>query len=377
MSMNEASPLSAKSSAILIAALSLSSLQINAQEIPSESKLSFKQFDYQEQQPGLKRVGVKTTALGISMPIASAWSLDSTIISDQVSGASPRYHTAISSASKMSDKRTGADVKLSRYFHRAKVDIGFAYSNEHDYLSRAISTNLSLYTEDQNTSVSLGLGKNKDRIHPTGRSFKESRQGNDYILSASHVVSAQDLLLLSTSYSRAEGYFSDPYKSLDIRPRERQQRTYLLRWNHYFLASDGSLRMSYRHYRDSYQVRSHTLQLEYAQPVAGSWLISPMMRLYSQTAAQFYYDPDYSFLFVPKTYVLGSGNFITEDQRLSAFGGRSFGLKIEKNWNQEWGAELKLEKYQQKSQWTFFNNTAPKLAPLSATIVQFSLNRRF
>jgi hypothetical protein len=366
-----------KPSAILMAALSLSSLQIHAQEIPTESKLSFKRFDYQEQQPGLKRVGVTTTALGLSMPIASAWSLDSTLISDQVSGASPRYHTAISSASKMSDHRTGADIKLSRYFHRAKVDVGFAYSNEHDYLSHAVSTNVSVFSEDQNTSVSFGLGKNKDHITPTGRFFKESKQGQDYLFAVSHVLSTQDLLLLSTSYSRAEGYFSDPYKSLDIRPRERQQRTYQLKWNHYFLASDGSLRFSYRHYRDSYQIRSHTLQLEYAQPVAGSWLITPMLRLYSQTAAQFYYDPDYRFLFIPKTYALGSGNFITEDQRLSAFGGRSFGLKFEKNWDQTWGAELKLEKYQQRSQWTFFNNAAPALAPLSANIVQFSIHRRF
>ena len=80
---------------------------------------------------------------------------------------------------------------------------------------------------------------------------------------------------------------SDP----DVRPDFRNQSILLTRWNHHFDGMNSTLRTSYRYYRDTYGVQSHTVDLQWVQPISLRWILTPGLRYYTQNAARFYVDP--------------------------------------------------------------------------------------
>lgn len=152
---------------ILAAAMLLPGIgAVQAQTPPEHTTLSVKFLSYEESQSSMDRIRVHAPSVSLVAPIASAWSISGSLTADDVSGASPRYHTAVSGASRMSDDRKAGDVALTRYFGRGSVTVGAAYSTEHDYDSRALSLLGTLSSEDKNTSWSFGIGGSDDSINP-------------------------------------------------------------------------------------------------------------------------------------------------------------------------------------------------------------------
>ncbi len=364
--------------AILAAAMSLPGIQAaHAETAPERGVIALKYLDYVDSQPDLTRVTVHSPSIMVMAPVAGVWSVEGSLTSDHVSGATPRYHTAVSSASRMSDDRHAGDLSVTRYFPNGTFKIGAAYSTEHDYQSRALSLQGSVSSEDKNTTWNFGIGGAADKIHPTGQELRDTKNTVDLMLGVTQVVTMQDIAQLTLTHTRGRGYFSDPYKTLDNRPRERNQSTLLARWNHHFSGTEGTSRLSYRYYTDSYQIKAHTIAAEYVQPLSQGWSVTPSLRLYSQSAASFYFDPDYAFLFFPKGYVIGSNQYISEDQRMSAFGARTLGIKLAKQIGRDWLVDLKLEAYEQRGSWVLSGKGSPGLEPLRARSFQIGLSRQF
>jgi hypothetical protein len=337
--------------AILAAALALPGLQAMAETAPEQAELSVKYMHYQDSQPGLDRISVRAPSIALRLPIAGVWSLDTSLTSDDVSGASPRYHTAISGASHMADVRTAGDVKVTRYFPQGSVAGTFAYSTEHDYQSRAFSLQGNLESESKNTTWTFGVGGAYDSINPVNYIVTgERRRTVELMIGGTQVLTAQDIALVNLSHVRGRGYFDDPYKYVDARPRERDQSVLALRWNHHFKAGEGTSRASYRYYSDTFGVRAHTLGLEYEQPFGQGWSVTPALRWYRQQAASFYFDPVYDKAFgapFPPGYVFNSGLFSSADQRLSAFDAHTLGIKLQKALTPDWTVDLQLDRYRQ------------------------------
>ena len=102
------SPISPKRpGAITLAALALPGVMVTqptnafAETAPDEGVLTVKLQAYNDSQPGLERIKVIAPSLYVFLPIAGAWSLEATVVQDNISGASPRWHTSISGASHM------------------------------------------------------------------------------------------------------------------------------------------------------------------------------------------------------------------------------------------------------------------------------------
>ncbi|MGZ5199428.1 MAG: DUF3570 domain-containing protein [Telluria sp.] len=364
---------------ILAAAALLPGLQAHAESAPDRASLGIRYLDYAESQPGLDRIKVHAPSVDLSVPIAGEWLIESNLTSDHVSGASPRYHTAVSGASRMSDLRKAGDVRVTRYFGRATLSAGAAYSTEHDYRSRAVSADGSWSTEDKNTVVSAGVGFASDEINPvTGTVTGATRQTADMMAGLTRILGTDDVAQLTLTYAHGHGYFSDPYKSLDNRPPERNPVTLSLRWNHHLVQTDGTARTTYRYYSDNFGVRAHTLTLEYVQPLRDGWTVTPMVRLYSQRAASFYYDPVYdSNLGTPFPPGYRAGDYNSADQRLSAFGARTVGLKIAKQIGEDWLVDVKFERYAQHTGWRWGGDGSLGLAPLNARVWQVGLVRQW
>ena len=364
--------------AILAAAMSLPGIQpAHAEAAPERGIIALKYLDYVDSQPGLTRITAHSPSLYVMAPIAGSWSVEGSLTSDHVSGATPRYHTAISSASRMADDRHAGELGVTRYFSNGSLKLGAAYSTEHDYRSRALSLQGSVSSEDRNTTWNFGVGGAADKIHPTGQDLQDTKNTVDLMFGVTQVITMQDIVQLTLTHSRGRGYFSDPYKTLDNRPRERNQSALLARWNHHFSGTDGTGRLSYRYYSDSYRIKAHTVAAEYVQPLPQGWSVTPSLRIYSQSAADFYFDPDYVFLFIPKGYEAGSNQYISEDPRLAAFGARTVGLKFAKQIGRDWLVDLKLEAYEQRGSWVLSGKGSPGLDTFRARSFQIGFSRQF
>jgi hypothetical protein len=369
----------APGSAILAAALALPGLAL-ADNRPEQASLSVKYLDYQDSQHNLDRVHVRSPSLDLVLPLAGPWSIHAGLVSDAISGASPRYHTAVSGASHFEDKRTGVDVSVTRYFERASVTVAAGSSTEDDYDSRFYSVQANVSSADNNTTWLFGAGVANDRIDPTAKTIHERKHSNDFLLGVTQVLTPRDLVQLVLTHMRGNGYFTMPYKYVDARPRERTQDTMLLRWNHHLQGSGVTMRMQYRYARDSWKIASHTVQGEFVHPVGSGWTVTPLVRLYSQSAARFYIDPVYSSIFgppFPPGYDFRKAVDISADQRLSAFGAVTAGLKLEKEIGRNTSVDFKWEEYRQQGSWRLFGSGSPGLEPFKARSIQLGLSHRW
>jgi hypothetical protein len=366
--------------AILAAALALPGLAA-ADTPPAQASLALKYLDYQDSQRDLDRIHVHSPSVELVLPLAGAWSLQAGLVSDAISGASPRYHTAVSGASHFKDTRTGTDLAVTRYFERASVTVAAGSSDENDYDSRFYSVQANLSSADNNTTWLLGTGVANDRIDPVNLIVKNERKHtNDFMLGVTQVFSPTDLAQLVITHARGRGYFSMPYKYVDTRPRERNADTLLARWNHHLASSDATVRIQYRFARDSWDVVSHTVAGEWVQPLGGGWTVTPSARLYSQSAASFYFDPVYDSVFgppFPSGFTPGSKAPMSADQRLSAFGAATVGLKLEKELGHDTAVDVKWEEYRQRASWRPFGSGSPGLAPFRARSIQVGIAHRW
>jgi hypothetical protein len=376
MTINKESGMAAS---ILSAALMLPGVQAHAEAPPTNGVISVGYLDYRDSQSGLDRIKVHAPSVSIMAPVAGVWSVSGSLVKDDVSGASPRYHTAVSGASHMDDDRKAGDVALTRYLDRGSVTVGAAYSTEHDYVSRALSLQGSYESEDRNRTWTAGIGHSDDKIDPVNQIVtNERKRTTNFLLGVTQVLTANDVAQLTLGYDNGSGYFSDPYKAFDNRPRTRYETTLLARWNHHVVATDGTTRLTYRYYRDSFGVRGHTLGAEYVQPLKDGWTLTPEVRLYTQSAASFYYDPVYdSKLGAPFPPGYNGTGYMSADQRLSGFGAVTLGLKASKQIDKLWSVDAKVSAYQQRGSWRLFHQGSPGLDALRAQTIQIAVNRQW
>jgi len=363
-----------------------------AEEAPERASVEFKLLRYKDSQsvrtrypyydgsePGsLDRIHVSSPAARVVLPLGPRFALEAGAVVDEVSGASPRYYSDVSGASRMTDRRTAVDAKLTHFRERSAYAFGLARSKENDYLSQAVSAEGRWSSEDNNSTLGVSIGGSSDTITPVEGGVlgvaRDTRKSAELMLSLTRAASRNDVVQLSLGYSGGRGYYSDPYKQGDRRPRERQATTLTARWNHFFEPVDGTLRSSWRHYTDSFGIRAQTVELQWVQPLGPMFKLSPSLRAYTQSAASFYVDPVTDLDIYP-----GPGNgavYATADQRLAAFGALTVGLKGELRWA-DWTFDLKLEKYEQRSNWRVGGKGSPGIDPFHATMVQVGMAYAF
>jgi hypothetical protein len=377
---------------LVAAALALpSSHPAFAEAAPEKGIVAFKYLNYEDSQPGQERIGVNAFSIMGMAPIAGKWSISTTYINDSVSGASPSAHTEfstnfISGASKQTEKRNAIDLGITRYFQRGTVTLGSSYSKENDYLSRSYSAQASLSSEDKNTTLTLGGSYTTDTISPTGLiDINENQIVFDkkvvaWLGGITKILTKSDIVQLNLGYSNGTGDFTDHYKDWDQRPERRESKTVMTRWNHYFDRRDSTSRLSYRYYTDTFGIKAHTFELEYVQPIGDSWMIIPAARYSSQTAANFYFPVDpagWNGVSQKTIDTFNAGQPVSLDQRLSAFGAITLGIKVEKRIAKDWLVNAKFENYEQRARWCMTGGGDKGLAPFNARFIQLGVSRQF
>lgn len=350
-----------------------------AETAPEQGLVATKLLDYQDRQPGLKRTHVRAPSAYLLLPIRDEWALEASAVSDSVSGASPRYHTAVSGASKQVERRRAGDVKLTRYEPRHSWHVGAAGSDENDFHSLALSGGATLSSEDNNRTYSLAAALTRDRISATNNpGLHERRRTLQLSVGLAQNLSERDVVQGTLSFSRGRGFYDDPYKFPDHRPDHRNQLAAVLRWNHHVESLGASLRSGYRYYGDSFGIRAHTLDVEWVQPLGERIRLTPALRYHSQRAARFYFDPVYDTgLGEPFPPGWTPGTVASADQRLSGFGALGLSLKVDVKLDAAWSVDFKIDHYAQRGAWRLGGSGSPGLAPFSARWLQAGLSYRF
>lgn len=362
--------------ALIAAALALPGIvptDAKAQAAPDRGWVELKYLDYRDWQPGADRMTVRSPSIYGVLPLSDRLVVEGSIVYDAMSGASPLYYNTLSGASGVgiTDYRTAGDVKVTQYFNGMSIGVGAYVSSERDFLSRAGLIEWRIFSDDRNRTWAFSFGGANDRINPTnGVVVNAPRNTLDFLVGLTQALSANAIVQSNLTYSRGHGYYSDPYKPLDTRPTHRDIFAWLTRYNHYLPGPDATLRLSYRYLHDSFGETSNAFEVTWVQTLPQGWSVAPSLRYYTQTAADFYYNPPFPEGNVP-------GQNYTADTRLSAFGAFTPAITVAKSFNDGWSAELKLAFYRQRSGWELGGDGSPGLLPFSARWIEAGIAKSF
>ncbi len=258
---------------------------------------------------------------------------------DTISGASPTgaYPTAdtVTSASgatssaniplaQYQDQRKSGTLSYARKFGSHLPSVDLSYSKENDYLSKTWGASDAWTMAHGRGTLHFGYSASRDTVSPTTSTADYPKSTDGYSAGWTWIAGERDLFDVSATVMNLSGYLDDPYKIVpvgtgtmpDHRPDSRSRRAVVGKYGHYY-TSRAALRTSYRYYWDDWGIKAHTLDIDFDQHVGARWLVSPRLRLYTQTAASFYA----SSLPSPETYM-------SADYRLSSFNSVLGGLTL-------------------------------------------------
>lgn len=217
------------------------------------------------------------------------------------------------------DQRAALAFSLEQPWGEAqRVSLGANLSTEYDFNSLSVNAALARDFNQKNTTLSLGLALEADRMKPVGGTpvglrpafgALSERQGNgsrnvfDILAGVTQVMNRQWLMQVNLGVGRGSGDHNDPYKILsvvdgntglvvgdryvsELRPDQRTRAS--LYWQNKVHLARDVVDFSYRYYGDSWGVRAHTLDLRYRLELGGGLYLEPHARLHRQGAADFW-----------------------------------------------------------------------------------------
>ncbi len=279
--------------------------------------------------------------------------------------------------------RKQGDFKLSYDWDNAQVGLGGGVSTENDFDSRFVNLSGRLdlnhkrtildfsqsYTSSDVKATNLG-GRGFVVLHPkaTDKGLFGNRQDWTSHLGLTQVISQDAVVNLGIAYGRNTGLLENPYKATWIggidpsealidgfyqthgqafferRPDARNQWSGNLGWTQYVQPLEAALHFNYQFSHDDWDVNAHTFDVDWVQPLGDGWSLTPRVRYYSQSAANFY-QPYFVVGYDNATLHYDLPNNFSSDQRLSSFGALSGGVVLAKQFAKGVSFETGFEYY--------------------------------
>jgi len=346
--------------ALTAAAAQISASSVQAEAMPEDRKVAYRFTQYTEDDSPrertftqeTKRYDISVHQIGFSTPVTSNWQVSGELQYETLSGASPMQtykndegrSVLFMSGASINETRTDIKVTPKRYFEDGTVAVTLANSSENDYESNALGLDGSLEIYDKHTTLLWSFSTSQDKLSPTDANKVgfESRKPADgakkrttsFYQGVSQVINKISVVQAGVGYTKSEGYLSDPYKTADRRPEEREAYTISGQYRHFFkLFSGAALHTSYRYYWDDWKVSSHTIDAKWHQKFDQlptgfgqrfDLRVTPEIRYYRQDDAEFY-----SLQETPP-----AGELNSSDARLSKYGAINMALALRVEYDQ-------------------------------------------
>ena len=351
----------------------------------AEDGISYKYEDYRE---AGGRISVQTQSTHLEKNLGTDWRFKAEGVIDAIAGATPSGQPAPAGSDQVAltnlhERRKAWNAEIARQFSRVNLALGAANSRESDYVSTGWSLNTLTDFNQKNTTLLAGIAGTDDDIKVFFQPQITTKRTNDAILGITQLLDPRTSVTFNLSWSRATGYLADPYKLVlknvevlpgiflrrsfgENRPGERNKWTALAAANRAFPEMNGALDASYRFYQDTFGTSAHTLDLTWLQRWGGHLVLSPHLRLYEQSAADFYYYRLDDAAVVPFSGVpRAQGPFYSSDYRLSALRSYTYGLKAIWMATDRLQIDMAVEAYDMRGR----DGTTPQSAYCRATIV--------
>jgi hypothetical protein len=263
------------------------------------------------------RTQVINPFVNVHQDLGDAWgALDLLLGYDTISGASPTGgypsidvttsasgHTSAAGSIPLSpykDQRKSVSLAWGRKIGAHLPSIDVSYSKENDYTARSFGLSDAWTFAGGRGTLHAGVSFASDIVAPVTNTLELPKKEQGYALGLTWVATERDLFDVSASLMKLSGYLDDPYKVVpvgtppsnlvefpDHRPDTRQRKALVAKYGHFYLWG-GALKATYRFYWDDWSVKAHTLDLVYDHRLNEDWIVSPTVRLYTQTAASFW-----------------------------------------------------------------------------------------
>lgn len=324
------------------------------------------------------------------------------------------------------ETRQEGNFRLAYQWDNAEASANGGLSSEPDYQSRFVGLGLKLDFDQKRTTLDFGANYsnaythaqiNPDILHGYGQTqafdkqiVKEhitgSNETRSYLtgnreewgghLNLTQVVTPSSLFKAGVSYTHSAGYLENPYKYvsafslqpadncdfpapsfaycgsattyLEQRPGNRNQVNLGTGWVQQIPWFDAALHLDYNFFHDDWGINAHTFSGDWVQPLGSGWSVTPRIRYYSQSAADFYAP----YLTIAPTERLPS-NF-SSDQRLSAFGALSGGLTLSKQLAKGLRLDAGFEYYSHKGSLNIGSGGEGSYADFNSYVANAALN---
>jgi uncharacterized protein DUF3570 len=292
------------------ASLLLFSMQASAQDLPEQAVQVdfsgyFDSFQVNIVYPSVsvtRHLGERTAVTGrYLVDVISAASTQSRFDVDGVSSAT--QNTAGGQDPFPDELRQEVSLGFTRQLGRSVVGLDGLYSIEHDYSSATVAGRISIPFALKNTTFQMGLVHSIDRVFPDNRTWRRNKSALTLSSGVTQVLGKRLITRIDGSWIRNRGFLSDPYqivrvfladgiKQLEVVHPDARDRLAVGIETRYMMRSGTVLDLSYRVYRDDWDVTSHTWSAGGARAIAEGMRLGGRLRVYRQSRASFF-KPQY------------------------------------------------------------------------------------
>jgi len=271
------------------------------------------------------------------------------------------------------DERRVAVATIEHEINDYTLTFEYAHSKEDDYRSNAVTAKVSREFNQKNTTLTGGVSFAFDEVLATDFTNifeNEDKDTLDVSVGLSQILTPNTLFDLTLGYGRSRGFLADPYRRIsqdesqiiagpfgpieiegpfeypENRPNEQHRFMAKASVRHYFEEVDGALKLSYRFYANSDSVEGHTAELKWIQQVTEEVSVTPYLRYYQQSGADYYY-PTLTGTGIRGTGLTdGSGPNYSADYRVSKLEALTYGVRVAWDVRSDLTLDLQLERYE-------------------------------
>lgn len=361
-------------------------------------------YSYQLYDEEDNRIRIESHYLKGNIEIDDDNSVRLQLLSDTISGSSPTgaiYGESGDFLTTLEDVRTGILGAIAHRFGDHRVELEISRNGEDDYISHGYALSDTLELNQKNTTVAFGVNYLDDTVI-TKLQGDQGKESYDVFGGVTQIIDKNTTVSVNLTLGYNSGYLNDPYKVIqrhevesfpdgaggtievpvlntyaENRPDERFRQVLQVNALHFFEPANGALDTTARFSHDDFGVTSGTLQIEWRQALGKHLELTPFVRYYRQTAADFFatdLDNVIPPSETPQEYPDGSGTHYSADYRLSSFDAVSVGLKTKWKINDIVSATAAYERYEMNGQGS---DTAADAAYITANIWTFGVNAEF
>ena len=276
-------------------------------------------------------------ALLVRKSVADRFSLTGSYYMDAVSNASI---DVVTTASKYKETRHEFALSGDYVYRDSQITLAASTSHEPDYTANRFSLDISQEVFGGMTTVALGFTRGDDKVKKKDSpEFSDEARHWQYRLGLTQILTPKWIMSLNAEALSDDGYLGSPYRSARVfgaavperNPRTRSARALMLRVKG-DLGSRDAISASYRYYRDTWEIKGHTMELGYSRYFQDAWLADAYLRYYTQSNASFYSDNAQSETL-----------YVSRNRQLSTFHNAAIGTKVSWLWKKDPGRyEIKL-----------------------------------